>query len=126
MSDPTLSEDSTSRTKIVRDVLIFQAKLWLEGFKDFVLMPLSLGAAVIDLVFQRSGQQGTLYSVMRMGDRFEQWVHLYAALEAESDDGGGESDLRSLDQLLNEAADGIEETSVSSRSDPSDASRSNS
>lgn len=124
MSDLTLSEDSTSRTKIVRDVLIFQAKLWLEGFKDFVLMPLSLGAAVIDLVFHRSGQQGTLYSVMRMGDRFEQWVHLYAALE--SDDGGGESDLRSLDQLLNEAADGIEEPSVSSRSDPSDASRSNS
>ncbi|MFB6098977.1 MAG: hypothetical protein ABEK84_07695 [Salinibacter sp.] len=68
------SEEPTSRTRIVRDVLIFQAKLWLEGFKDIVLMPLSLGAAVIAVLFRGSGRD-TLYAVMRLGDRFERWVH---------------------------------------------------
>ena len=106
-------KDKQSRSTIVRDVLIFQVKLWLEGFKDIVLMPLSLGAAVVDLFFQRKSGEGVLYSVMRLGDRFERWVHLYAALE-ESEASRKQSTPtagpRSLDDLLNEAADGIEET----------------
>jgi len=102
-------EDKTSRRKVVRDVLIFQVKLWLEGFKDFVLMPLSLGAAVVDLFFQRKNGRGALYSVMKLGDRFERWVHLYAALEdAEEARRKTEAGPRSLDDLLNEAADGVE------------------
>jgi hypothetical protein len=54
-------EETRSRTQIIRDVLIFQAKLWLEGFKDIALMPLSAGAAAIDSVFGGN----TLYGVMR-------------------------------------------------------------
>lgn len=89
-------------------MLIFQAKLWLEGFKDFALMPLSFGAAVVDVIFGGS----TLYSVMRVGDRFERWVHLYGALGEEAKNDGPDGSFRSLDRLLNEAADGIEERTM--------------
>ena len=126
MSEPAPpQEESTSRTRIVRDVLIFQAKLWLEGFKDFVLMPLSMGAAVIDVLFRGSGR-GTLYSVMRLGDRFEQWVHLYAALDEDPPAKTPESNLRTLDHLLNEAADGVEHNVKSESQGKTDASRSKS
>ncbi len=118
MSEPAPSEESPSRTQIVRDVLIFQAKLWLEGFKDIALMPLSFGAALIDLVFPGSGR-GTLYAVMKLGDRFERWVHLYAALETEQEE-SLKGDLRSLDHLLNEAADGLEHNVTEERPDPTD------
>lgn len=107
------SEEKTSRTKVIREVLIFQVKLWLEGFKDFVLMPLSLGAALLDVVFHGSDRR-TLHSVMRMGNRFEQWVHLYASLEESTrEKGETESTPRSLDHLLNDAADGIEQQAAS-------------
>ena len=127
MPEPTSTEDASARKKIIRDVLIFQAKLWLEGFKDIVLMPLSLGAALIDLVFRRTGNRDTLYAVMRMGDRFERWVHLYAALEKtegmERKDGvQGDS----LDDLLNDAADGIEHKATNGRTYRTDANRSQS
>jgi len=126
MSDAVPPEDeSTSRTKILRDVLIFQAKLWLEGFKDFVLMPLSMGAAVIDVVFRGSGR-GALYSVMRLGDRFERWVHLYAALEDDPAAKTPKGNLRTLDHLLNEAADGVEHNVASSPTEDAEASRSKS
>ena len=105
MSESAASPDTPSRPEVVRDVAIFQVKLWLEGFKDVALMPLSFGAAVIDVIFGGS----TLYAVMKLGDRFERWIHLYGALEAESEDGGPEGSPRSLDQLLNEAADGLED-----------------
>jgi hypothetical protein len=39
MSDSASGDDAPSRFGVVRDVIIFQAKLWLEGFKDVALMP---------------------------------------------------------------------------------------
>jgi len=94
------SERPASRSKIIRDVFVFQVKLWLEGFKDFVLMPLSAGAALIDLVFRKKGGRGTLYSVMKLGDRFERWVHLYGALDGTaSKDRPRDSDGRSLHHM---------------------------
>jgi len=104
MSESPAPPDKPSRSEVIRDVVIFQAKLWLEGFKDVALMPLSFGAALLDIVFGSS----TLYAVMKLGDRFERWIHLYGALGPESEAEGPEGDLRSLDRLLNEAADGIE------------------
>jgi hypothetical protein len=107
MADPP--ENTPSRRQTVRDVLIFQVKLWLEGFKDIVLMPLSLGAAAVDLFLPRKSNNRVLYAVMKLGDRFERWVHLYAALE-ETEKASSEAAPapRSLDDLLNEAADGVE------------------
>jgi len=124
MPDSSAPEDAQSRKTIIRDVLIFQVKLWLEGFKDIVLMPLSLGAAVIDVFFRRENGRGALYSVMKLGDRFERWVHLYAALDqrewkVEAQEYGHVSDYESLDELLNEAADGIEENVSNDRSSSS-------
>ncbi|WP_103030039.1 hypothetical protein [Salinibacter altiplanensis] len=108
MPEPAASPDTPSRSKIIRDAVIFQAKLWLEGFKDVLLVPLSFGAAVLDCVFGSS----TLYAVMKLGDRFERWVHLYGALGEEAANEGPGEDLRSLDHLLNEAADGIEDQAL--------------
>jgi hypothetical protein len=123
MSKANSPGDPPSRSKIVRDVLIFQVKLWLEGFKDILLMPLSLGAAAIDLVFRGSKSRGTLYSVMKLGDRFERWVHLYAALEKTEGRQKTETvHVDSLDDLLNDAADGIEKKAANGGSGPADRS----
>jgi len=123
MSHDSSSQDTPSRPQIIRDVLIFQVKLWLEGFKDVVLMPLSLGAAAIDLVFRGKKSKGTLYSVMRLGDRFERWVHLYGALDEVEK---RTARTNSLDDLLNEAADGIEEKATNGRTDRTDSNQSRS
>lgn len=108
MPNTDSSESRDARSTVLRDVLIFQVKLWLEGFKDVVLMPLSLGAACIDLVFRRSSKRGTLYSVMKMGDRFERWVDLYAALDEKSASEAKDAVYRSsIDDLVGEAEAGL-------------------
>lgn len=81
MNSSTPDRDTPSRTTILRDLLVFQVKLWLEGLKDIALVPLSIGAAILDILFRNTTGQGTLYALMRVGDRFEQWVNLYGALE---------------------------------------------
>ncbi len=124
MSDSDSSKNPSSTNAIVRDALIFQVKLWLEGFKDLVLMPLSLGAALIDILFRDPSNRGALYAVMKMGNRFERWVHLYAALE--DTEAHEPKDFRgdSLDDLLNEAADGIEENMSDGSPEATDATQS--
>lgn len=77
MSDTGSFGSRPSRRRILRDLLVFQVKLWLEGLKDIVLVPLSLGAAVIDVIFHRKSGRGALYGVMDLGDRFEEWIDLY-------------------------------------------------
>lgn len=119
MSESSPNEDAPSRARVVRDVIVFQAKLWLEGFKDIALMPLSGGAALIDFVF---GSR-TLYAVMRLGDRFERWVDLYGALGANPEKNISERNLRPLDPLLNETADGIENAGVHDHADTNDTAR---
>lgn len=90
-------EGPPSRRTLVRDLIVFQVKLWAEGFKDVALMPLSLAATVIDLVFRRSTRRGTLYSVMKAGNRFEKWVDLYGALD---ETGNGRADHLGGDEAL--------------------------
>jgi hypothetical protein len=71
-------EPSPSRGAIVCEALIFQIKLTLDGLKDIVLAPLSIAAAVLDLL---RGDEGPhhLNQVLRLGHRFDHWLDLYGA-----------------------------------------------
>ncbi len=48
----TPRNNSDDRWKFVRDVMVFQLKLFLDNVRDLVLMPISLVAALIDLVLR--------------------------------------------------------------------------
>jgi hypothetical protein len=69
---------------LIRDMLIFHLKLWMDGLKDIVLAPVSIGAGVLDLLLGPSRSGYRLYSVLRAGERFDLWLNLFgAAREAE-------------------------------------------
>jgi len=73
----TDSSRNRSRWGVIRDLGVFELKLAVDGLKDFVLAPLALGAALADLVIP-SGNRGVLLnSVLRIGERFDQWLGLY-------------------------------------------------
>lgn len=74
---------------LMRDVLIFQLKLWLDGIKDLVLSPLSIFAALADMVFGRPDKGYRLYRVMRAGERYDLWLNLYTPLSKAEVSGEG-------------------------------------
>ncbi|NLG62801.1 MAG: hypothetical protein GX539_11195, partial [Candidatus Cloacimonetes bacterium] len=69
---------STERI-LLRDLAIFQLKLFLDGLKDVVLAPVSIVAAGLDLVFPGQRQGHRFYAVMRMGERYDRWLSLFSA-----------------------------------------------
>jgi len=63
---------------LLRDFLIFQLKLVLDGLKDLVLLQLSVPAVLFDFLFGRRGRPLLFYRVLRMSERFDLWLNLYA------------------------------------------------
>lgn len=81
-------EPEMSRWTILRDLLIFQTKLALDGLKDVVLAPLSVAAAAIPILFGPRARRARLfYRVLRLGERFDLWLNLFGAVERADVDG---------------------------------------
>jgi hypothetical protein len=69
------------RWKFLRDVLVFQLKMFLDNVRDFALMPVSLVAALIDLVYRGEREGALFYKVLRWGSHSEKVIDVYSAIE---------------------------------------------
>lgn len=73
----------------IRDFLIFQLKLLLDGAKDVALFNLSVLALVADLVFRNRDGRPWFYGVLELSERFDLWLNLHApARDVETTDDG--------------------------------------
>ncbi|MDQ6622865.1 MAG: hypothetical protein M3Y86_05200 [Verrucomicrobiota bacterium] len=71
---------SNERWQLVRDVAVFQLKMMIDNLRDFALVPVSLGAAIIDLIFKGEREGSLFYRVLRWGAHSEQMIDVYSAL----------------------------------------------
>jgi len=76
-----LQTNRDERWKFLRDVLVFQIKMLLDNIRDFALMPVSLVAALIDLVFRGEREGALFYKVLRWGSHSESVIDVYSAIE---------------------------------------------
>lgn len=83
------NEPSRSRTTLLRDFLIFQLKLLIDGAKDVVVFQVSILAVLFDLIRGRRRNPGLFYRVLAASERFDLWLNLHGAAEAagKGDDG---------------------------------------
>ena len=103
---------------LIRDLMIFQLKLVLDGFKDLFLMQLSIGAAILDLLLGRPGRPLLFYRVLRLSERFDLWLNLHgpAAAAEKTADGlfgasraGSNTLLGQLERVVRSRVEGAEE-----------------
>lgn len=66
-----------SRLRLVRDVVVFQFKLGMEALLDIALIPVSLGAAGLDLVLGNWRHPRWFHAVLRFGERCERRIDLW-------------------------------------------------
>ena len=69
------------RWKFLRDVLVFQLKMVVDNLRDLALMPVSLGAALFDLIFGGDRAGGLFYRVLRWGAQSERMIDVYSAID---------------------------------------------
>jgi hypothetical protein len=91
-----------SRLVIIRDLLLFQLKLFLDGLIDVTLLPLSIGAAVVEIFFGGERRGRLFYSILRFGERADLWLNLYGASRHADSDGLLGGSKAGSDTLLGE------------------------
>lgn len=71
--------NAPDRGMLIRDVAVFQVKLFFDGLRDLLLMPVSLIAGLVSL-FRGGARPGTeFYDLLRAGRRSEHWINLFGA-----------------------------------------------
>ena len=77
------------RWQFLRDVAVFQLKMLVDNARDFALIPVSLGAALVDLIFKGEREGALFYKVLHWGAQSEKIIDVYSAIESPSFAEGG-------------------------------------
>src|SRR5437763_14179823 len=86
---PNTQKTTDERWQFWRDVLVFQLKMFIGNLRDFALMPVSLGAALIDLVSKGEREGSLFYRVLRWGAHSEEVLDAYSTSRDELHDRKG-------------------------------------
>jgi len=66
---------------LVRDLAVLQVKLIVDGFRDLVLLPASIVAAIVSFSHSKNGVPGPqFYRLLVVGKQSEHWIDLFGAL----------------------------------------------
>ena len=104
------------RKVLVRDLLIFQAKLALDGIKGVFLFQASLIAAAIDFLLGRRKRRSLFYVVLDLSERFDLWLNLYGAAGAgQNEDGLFGTSKAGTDTLLGQIEQAVRHGDVPRR-----------
>jgi hypothetical protein len=69
--------DTSKRSELIRNTVVFQLKLVADGFRDLVLLPVSLIATVIGLLRGGDEPEREFNQVIDVGRQSEQWINLF-------------------------------------------------
>lgn len=69
------------RWPFIRDVLALQVKLLIGNLHNFILIPATTAAALLDLLFKSDRHGSRFYRVLEWGRRAEEAIGLYSALD---------------------------------------------
>jgi len=77
-SQQSSSHSESPRIRLVRKTAIFQLKLLADGLRDALLIPISLGAALIGMIRGGDDAERELQEIFKFGRRSERWINLFS------------------------------------------------
>lgn len=94
-----------SRSTLLRDVVVLQFKLVVDGLRDFILVPISLVAGLLSLL--RAGPKpGTeFYDLLRYGRRSDRIINLFGAASRVHGHAGHDEHGMDIDDLVQRVED---------------------
>lgn len=69
--------DTSKRSALIHEAVVFQLKLMADGFRDLVLLPVSLIAAMIGLLRGGDEPEREFNQVIDFGRGTEEWINLF-------------------------------------------------
>ena len=95
------NNESSKRSTLFRNTIVFQLKLAADGFRDLVLIPVSMVAAIIGLLRGGDEPEREFEQVIEIGRQSEIWINLFGNHDVSEDAHMGTS----IDVVLTKAED---------------------
>lgn len=77
---PDHNADPHARWRFIRDVGVFQLKLFLNNIHNFVQIPITLAVAAVDLIFKGKTEGERFYKVVEYGRTIDDAIDIYSAI----------------------------------------------
>lgn len=72
---------NSSHWQLLRDVVSFQFKLAMDGIRDIVLSPASIGSALWGIITSPSNPGKYFYKLLQLGHRSDKWINLFGDID---------------------------------------------
>ena len=69
----------SARWELIRDLIVFQFKLALDGLRDLLLSPISIITALYGLFFGGDKPGEYFYALLHWGHKTDRWISLFSA-----------------------------------------------
>ena len=107
---------STTRKSLIRDVLLLQVKLLLGAARDLAVAPVTLAAALLDLIWLQRQPPRFFQQVLRLGERSDEWIDVWSAGRHDSEQRGPvDSILASVEEVVRDPKVGAHRARVLKR-----------
>lgn len=104
--------DPAPTTLLLRDVLRFQLKLWLEALRDVVLSPITLAAAALDFILVKRQSPRYFRALLTLGRKSEDWIDLWALVDAGAKGENVDAVLARIEQVVRDPRSGARRARV--------------
>ncbi len=95
----TDDRDWPDRWTLIRDIIVFQFKLFVDGIRDLILVPISLVLGMVSLLKGGERVGSEFYDLLRYGRHTDRAINLFGAAERVHDP-EGDSEIPDLDGLV--------------------------
>jgi len=110
------NELNRKRGPLIRAVIVLQLKLALSALRDLVLIPVALGAALLDFVRLREYEPRFFRSVLRLGEHSDRWIDVwYHKDSAEAPRENVDALLTRVEQVVRDREEGARQARVLKR-----------
>lgn len=88
---PVTTARPAGRARLIRDIIVFQVKLALDGLRDLVMSPLSIVAGIIGVLFGGNDPGWAYRRLLYLGRDTDRWINLFNAYDRYPQSGAGEA-----------------------------------
>ncbi|MDB5986325.1 MAG: hypothetical protein JWR16_1378 [Nevskia sp.] len=96
--DDSSTPDADQRWQFIRDVVIVQMKLVLGNLQNLLTVPISIGAALLDLLFKRGRHGARFYKVLELSRTLDEAINVYGTIGGYRETGAAPMEPEAADQ----------------------------
>ena len=93
-------DNPPTRGQLLRQILVFQFKLAMDGIRDVLLSPISVIAALAGILTNHPDPSRYFRQLLLLGHRSDQWINLFDTLSKDSESSTADDFVREAESIV--------------------------